>query len=307
MHANLARNAPQILAAALLCAVAPSALADDDAPAGPGTDSLAPVLWQDSLNVFRRFAVDESKMFEFYGDVLGLKAMATLNVGGGTQVARYQVGSSQVKLTRKVPDRTYQPGGPRQATGVRLLTFFFPDEPALTARFRAHGYPIPEFHAVPGSARKMALTTDPDGQSVELVVAPGEPAATYEHIEIGLTVSDIDASRDFYRNFAGLDPQPPRADRVFDTTVYPFRHGSTVVNLRSFGASLPADTGSGGIQYVVSDVDRVDALAKAKHVTVEQPLSTLAGFSLRTIWLNDPDGITNYFAETAASRRGGEH
>lgn len=307
MHVNLVRNTAGILAAALLCSAAPFALADDDAAAAPGADSLAPVLWQDSLNVFRRFGVDESKMFEFYGDVLGLKPMATLNVGGGTQVARYLVGSSQVKLTRKVPDRSYQAGGPRDATGVRLLTFFFPDEAPLTARFRAHGYAVPEFHDVPGSTRKMALTVDPDGQSVELVVAPGEPAATYQHIEIGLTVSDIDASRDFYRNFAGLDPQPSRADPVFDTTIYPFRHGSTIVNLRSFGTSLPADTGSGGIQYVVSDVDRVDALAKARHVTVEQPLSTLAGFSLRTIWLNDPDGITNYFAETAASRRAAEH
>ena len=31
-------------------------------------------------------------------------------------------------------------------------------------------------------------------------------------------------------------------------------------------------------------------------VTVEQPLSNMSGFSLRTVWLNDPDGVTNYFA-----------
>ena len=38
-------------------------------------------------------------------------------------------------------------------------------------------------------------------------------------------------------------------------------------------------------------------------MTVDQPLSTLRGFDLRTIWLDDPDGITNYFAETGQSRR----
>jgi hypothetical protein len=61
--------------------------------------------------------------------------------------------------------------------------------------------------------------------------------------------------------------------------------------------------GSGGIQYVVSDAKAVEALAKARQVTIAQPLSTLASFSLKTICLDDPDGITNYFAETAASGR----
>jgi len=72
--------------------------------------------------------------------------------------------------------------------------------------------------------------------------------------------------------------------------------------LRSFGKDLPADTGSGGIQYVVSNVELVDALAQARHVPIQQPLSGLRGFDLRTIWLGDPDDITNYFAETGASR-----
>ncbi len=35
---------------------------------------------------------------------------------------------------------------------------------------------------------------------------------------------------------------------------------------------------------------------------IDQPLSGLRGFDLRTIWLDDPDGVTNYFAETGASR-----
>jgi hypothetical protein len=76
--------------------------------------------------------------------------------------------------------------------------------------------------------------------------------------------------------------------------------------LRSFGAGLAADTGSGGIQYVVSDVDYVDALAKERSIVVAQPLQGLRGFDLRTIWLDDPDGVTNYFAETGAARRARE-
>src|SRR5690606_13569884 len=87
------------------------------------------------------------------------------------------------------------------------------------------------------------------------------------------------------------------------TKKYPYRNGTTIVSLRSFGRDLPADTGTGGIQYVVTDVEAIDALAKERGVTIDQPLSELRGFSLRTIWLDDPDGITNYFAQTGASRR----
>lgn len=262
-------------------------------------DSVAPLFSQPSMNVFRRFDAEPSAMYNFYGKVLGLKQLQTFNLGGGTGVARFQAGASQVKLTGKVPNRTYYRGKVQDATGLRLLSFFYPDRKEVAERFRANGLPEPKFQALPGSNRLSALVTDPDGQWVELIVAPGEPQETYDQIEIGLTVSDIAASRKFYREFVGLEELPPVEDPIFNTMKYPYRHGSTIVSLRCFGASLPADTGTGGIQYVVSDVKAVDALAKARNITIAQPLSTLAGFSLKTIWLDDPDHITNYFAEIA--------
>jgi catechol 2,3-dioxygenase-like lactoylglutathione lyase family enzyme len=266
-------------------------------------ESVGPVLWQPSMNVFRRFDVTPEAMYEFYGGVLGLQQLATMNVGGGGGgVARFQAGGSELKLTRRVGDRSYVPGGVRGATGVRLVTLFFADEAALVARFREHGLPAPKFQALQGSDRKVAVVEDPDGQAVELVIVPGASADVLQQIEIGVTVTDIEASRAFYRGFVGLAELPPSADAVFATTKHPFRHGTTTVNLRSFGR-LPADTGSGGIQYVVSNVDVVDALAKERGVAIDQPLSGLADFRLRTIWLDDPDGITNYFAETVASRQ----
>ena len=78
-------------------------------------------------------------------------------------------------------------------------------------------------------------------------------------------------------------------------TKHPFRHGTTTIDLWSAGKGLPADTGSAGIQYVIHNVREVDALAKARHVTVETPLGGVAGFNIITVWLNDPDGVTNYF------------
>jgi catechol 2,3-dioxygenase-like lactoylglutathione lyase family enzyme len=289
-----------VLLAAVACAAGQLVLAED-APKSAG-----PLLWQPSMNMFRRFAVEPERMFEFYGGVLGLEQLQTFSVGGGQQVARFLKGSSQVKLTGRVPDREYQPGGVADATGLRLLTLTFPDEQALVQRFERHGLPAPEFRSLPGTNRRAALVEDPDGQPVELDVVPDAPQSVYDTIEIGLTVGDLDRSRAFYRDFVGLEELPPVDDPLFHTRKYPFRHGTTIVSLRSFGTDLPADTGSGGIQYVVHHIDAIDAMAKARHIVIDQPLGELRGFSLRTLWLDDPDGITNYFAETAESRRAGQ-
>ena len=272
-------------------------------PSAPAADATtASVLWQPSMNVFRRFEVPAERMYEFYGGVLGFKQLSTLNVGSGGGVARFQAGAQELKLTRRVANRSYAAGGVRGATGLRLVTFIFADEKELAARFTQHGLAAPEFTDYRGEGRRSALVQDPDGQDVELVIVPSATAEQLASIEVGLTVADLTRSREFYRKFVGLEELPPVDDARFGTRKYSFRHGATTISLRSFGKDLPADTGSGGIQYVVSNVEFVDALAQQRHVPIEQPLSGLRGFDLRTIWLSDPDGVTNYFAETGASR-----
>ena len=289
------------LAVLVLAALASNvAVAQSGAPDAATT--TAGVLWQPSMNVFRRFEAPAERMYEFYGDVLGFEQLSTLNVGNGGGVARFRAGAQELKLTRRVGDRSYERGGVRAATGLRLLTFFFADEAALTARFAQHGLPAPQFEDYRGEGRRSALVRDPDGQDVELVIVRDATVEELSSIEVGLTVADLARSREFYRSFVGLEELPPVDDERFGTRKYSYRHGATTISLRSFGKDLPADTGSGGIQYVVSNVDFVDALAKERHVPIDQPLGGLRGFDLRTIWLDDPDGVTNYFAETGASR-----
>jgi hypothetical protein len=41
--------------------------------------SNAPILWQPSMNLFRRFSAEPSAMYEFYGKVPGLKQLSTFN------------------------------------------------------------------------------------------------------------------------------------------------------------------------------------------------------------------------------------
>jgi catechol 2,3-dioxygenase-like lactoylglutathione lyase family enzyme len=241
-------------------------------------------------------------MYRFYGEVLGLERLPDVKLASGETVARFRVGLCEVKLNTRAAGKTYHPGSVSQATGLRLLTFFYSDESEIAARFRARGLLAPRFRSVAGLSRRAALVRDPDGQFVELVIAPGAAPETYQRVAIGLTVSNIQASRAFYRSFVGLQEGTPTHDPIFDTMVYPFSLGSTTIELRSFNAHLPADTGSGGLQYVVTDVEAVNRLALSVNVSVDEPLSMLKGLNVRTLWLADPDGITNYFAETAASR-----
>jgi catechol 2,3-dioxygenase-like lactoylglutathione lyase family enzyme len=289
-----------VRAAAVAAAIAVLSLPAVIGAAEGGITKTSEVFSMQGMNIFRRFAVeDANKMFEYYGVVLGHRQQQTFNVGGGTNngsgVTTFEAGAQQVKLTRRTQNKSYQGGGVKGATGVRLLTFFYPDEKALSDRFAEHGYARPEFKDYGG--KRIAIVNDPDGQQVELVIEPNNPEA-YRRIEVGLTVSNLEKSLDYYRSFVGLEELPPQDDPVFGTKVYPFRNGTTTVELRHFGGTLPADTGSGGIQYVVSDVEAVNTLAMARGVKIDQPLSNLAGFSLRTVWLDDPDGITNYFAQT---------
>lgn len=258
------------------------------------TTSLAGLSTQPSMNVFRRFSVDAAKMTGFYGDVLGLKALPPLRMPGGGSMILFQIGTGQVKLQATPAASEYASGPVREVSGLRVFTFFFPDEQALTARFAQHGYPAPQFQATPSGRR--AMVQDPEKQWVELVVMPGASQSVYDSMEVGLTVTDLEKSRAFYRDFVGLDELPAVQDTLLGVTKYPFRHGTTTVNVWSFGPTPRANTRTAGIQYVISDVEAVDAKAKAQAVKIDTPLGNFSA-GLRTIWLSDPDGITNYFAQ----------
>ena len=112
-----------MLLGVVILVITPALYAGPDDPQ-PQIQSTAAVFSQKSMNVFRRYAGDPKAMYEFYGKVLGLKQLTTYNVGGTTGVARFDVGSSQVKFSAIAPNRKYQHGANKNATGLRLVTFF---------------------------------------------------------------------------------------------------------------------------------------------------------------------------------------
>jgi predicted enzyme related to lactoylglutathione lyase len=254
---------------------------------GPAPASL---LTQDSVNVFRRFSVEREKVLAFYSDAVGLQTAPSINMPGGGQMSQFHIGTSLFKFTNTAVGRQDKSGPVLDVTGLRVFTFFYADEASVTKAFVTHGYPAPAFQGAAGHRR--AMVTDPDGQWVELV-AGGDPS----HFEVGATVSDLERSRTFYQDFVGLE-ELPAVDTPSGKTLR-FRLGpksANIINLWAAHAGAAANTYTAGIQYVVSDVEPIDARAKAASVKITQPLGPFGG-GLRTIWLADPDGITNYFAQ----------
>jgi catechol 2,3-dioxygenase-like lactoylglutathione lyase family enzyme len=271
---------------------------------GQGAATVRQYLWNaerpkseiGEINVFRRFSSERTTaMREFYGEVLSLPVLPETALGGG-QMIRYPVGGSEVKLFPVAPSPP-NTAGLDAAAGVRLLTFFYADEAAVSQRFAAHGFAAPKFErgtSHPG-ASAAALVQDPDGEWVELVIVPGASAATLARFEIGIAASDLDASRAFYGELMGLAPQPPVRDEVLGVVKHPFTHGTTTINVWSSGASVPKDAATAGMQYIVWNVAAIDAVVRERGAQIDRPLS--APGQMRTLWLVDPDGVSNYFAE----------
>jgi catechol 2,3-dioxygenase-like lactoylglutathione lyase family enzyme len=277
---------PVVLAVAVLLPTIDASA--QTAPPAPALTRAAAVLVPDSLNVFRRFSGDGPKTLAFYGEVLGLKTMPAIG-----QVYRFQVGTSEVKFSPAARTRPLTRGGMQAAAGMRLWTFRIADEAALTARFVQHGYPPPAFKMTGGI--RTALVADPDGEMVQLVAVPaGSPDLA--KLDIGIAANDLDKSRAFYRTFVGLEEMAPVDDPLLGVRRYPFRHGTTIVSVWASGGGKPLNPSLAGIQYVVSNVDAVDVLARQHAIAVETQLGdTMPG--LRTVWLYDPDQVTNYFAQ----------
>lgn len=254
---------------------------------------------QNSANVFRRFPREATEaMVRFYTQALALRSLNPIQLTASQQMLLTGVGSGQIKLSAgQQGNRKYAGGGYKAATGIRFFVLTYPDAATVTKRFTDAGFAAPRF-TDQGDGTRAAMVSDPGGFGIELVIRPGASDGSNDGVGVGINVSDLARSRAFYREFVGLDELPPVKDKLLGITKYPYRHKETTLYLYKAGDHLPADTGSAGIQYVISDAPLADAKGKARNITVETPLNRLPGFGLVTVWLNDPDGVTNYFAQT---------
>jgi len=261
--------------------------------------STADLFRQPSANVFRRYPRDKTEaMVKFYTQALALKSLSPIQLTATQQMLLTGVGSGQIKLSAgQQGNRKYDmAGGVTGGTGIRYFRLTYPDKKTVIDRFAAAGLPAPKF-AKQGDGTEAALVNDPGGFPIELVIKPGAKDGSNDGVGVGINTSNLERSRAFYRTFVGLPERKPIKDKLLGLTLYPFERGETTLYLYHAGNNAHPDNGSAGIQYVVSDTPLVDAKAKARHIAVETPLNKLAGFNLITVWLNDPDGVTNYYAE----------
>src|SRR5688500_11578142 len=263
------------------------------------------VFVQDSMNVFRRFPREKTtEMVKFYTEALALRSLSPIQLTSTQQMILTGVGSGQIKLSAgQQGNRKYNlDGGYRGGTGIRFFLLSYPDPELVRERFRTAGFAEPEF-VQRGDGFRQALVKDPGGFDIVILTRGGLQDHSNGGVGVGIAVSDLAKSRAFYRDFVGLEELAPVAAPVLGTTLYPYRHKETTIFLyEAMGEAV--DNGSAGIQYVVRDAPMVDA--KAKHrggIAVETPLNKLAGFDLVTVWLNDPDGVTNYFAQVGPNSR----
>jgi hypothetical protein len=309
-----------ILAAGLIAATAASAQNRITTPEGAQMDSGEELAYkpgsltqaqlmastrslfrQNSMNVFRRFPRETTEaMVKFYTQALALKSLNPIQLTASQQMLLTGVGSGQIKLSAGTQgNRKYHlDGGPKGGTGIRFFTLTYPDAATVTKRFADAGFPAPKF-VDQGDGTKAALVMDPGGFGVQVVIKAGAKDGSNDGVGVGISVSDLAKSRAFYREFVGLDELPAVQDKLLGVTKYPYRHGETTLYLYKAGDNLPQDNGSAGIQYVVSDSPMAAAKGAARNVAIETPLNKLRGFDLVTIWLNDPDGVTNYYAQVA--------
>ena len=261
---------------------------------------------QNSMNVFRRYPREKTaEMVKFYTEALALRSLNPIQLTATQQMILTGVGSGQIKLSAgQGPGRKYDmAGGVSGGTGIRFFLLSYPDPEVIRQRFVAAGFPAPEF-VQRGDGARQALVNDPGGFPIVITTFPGAKDHSDDGVGVGINVSDLDRSRAFYREFVGLDELPAVPAPILGTTLYPYRHQETTLLLYHMGDNQHPDNGSAGIQYVVRDTPMVEA--KARHrggIAVETPLNKLAGFDLITIWLNDPDGVTNYFAQVGPNSR----
>lgn len=239
----------------------------------------------------------------FYGTVLGL-AHVTQPLPDGTTMYRYQSGTSTIKV-RAFPKAAKYPGDLRNAIGIRLLSLFTYDQDGVVKRYVASGASAPRVVSYGDRGIKLAFLSDPDGNQIELIGLPSTGTeARIDRMQIGLTVSDVERSREFYGKILGLAEEKPQAEALLNGALeYRFDAGRTQIKFwAGDGKDLLNHTGSItdaiGFRYFtfpVRDVDATYALLKSRGAKIVRAPTDFGTIS-RVTMISDPDGNWVEFA-----------
>jgi len=289
--------------------------------AGPANaeQTIEEFLAKPSLNVVITVQ-DMQKAQEFYGEVLGLKSMSPIPFSDKTAevffpravvMQRFRVGTHEIKLIPGLETTKQQPGGIQTGIGLRMVNYPIVDLEAFKQRLNDHGYPEPQIHALPGSNYRFGLLEDPDGNQVEFFTYEGDGPEGWQHtIHIALTVSDVEASREFYGKTLGMTELPPIPLPLDDTRkVYLFKTGPTLIKFWSYGDELPNHAGRHldaygyrYIQYATKDIRGAHEFVESRGATIDLPPTAVESMPVEIMFVADPDGIINEMFGLAGRR-----
>lgn len=242
----------------------------------------------------------------FYRDLMGFEVLSGLSMGEVGSMQRLRIGNHVIKLYdfARAPERVE--GGTDKANGMRLLAFILDDLDAVLARFDAAGHKYSRLSLPEASKFNVAFTSDADGNALELVglkTAAGNKLQT--RMQIGLTVADVQRSRQFYGEKLGLQEEPemklPASMHTVGNVRYGFVLGGTTIKFWGKG-ELPTKTGAParytGIRLITAQVENTDALhdeLKRRGVEIKVPPHDFQGLA-RVMFVADPDGNFIEFA-----------
>jgi catechol 2,3-dioxygenase-like lactoylglutathione lyase family enzyme len=105
----------------------------------------------------------------FYSDVLGLKKVGEVPIGGRIQ-HRFQLGGALLKLL-EFPDGNAPPAGPRgrlSQAGIRYITVHVRDVPALAKELEAKGVTLATPVTKTATGSTIAMFEDPESNTIEI-------------------------------------------------------------------------------------------------------------------------------------------
>jgi catechol 2,3-dioxygenase-like lactoylglutathione lyase family enzyme len=108
----------------------------------------------------------------FYSDVLGLKKVGEVPIGGRIQ-HRFQLAGALLKLL-EFPDGNAPPAGPRgrlSQAGIRYITVHVPDAAALARELEAKGVTLVTPITKTATGATIAMFEDPEGNTIEIASA----------------------------------------------------------------------------------------------------------------------------------------
>jgi catechol 2,3-dioxygenase-like lactoylglutathione lyase family enzyme len=165
----------------------------------------------------------------FYGSVLGLKQGKSIPLASSVLQHRFFIGRHLLKINHVPTVSQQMPGGFDNAIGIRLLTLVFDELDPVLHRLRQAGMR----HSPPVDVQgiRLCFTRDSDGNLLELVDLAHSSEQVFDQgdrMQIGLCVSDPQASKDFYGRILNFKAEP---DLLMDSgkTRFGFRAGNTLV------------------------------------------------------------------------------